>query len=337
MFNIIFGVGNMNKIVKNTMILTLLLFFVISLFLTGCAQKAAPDKDKVKLRLKWIHQAQFAGYHTAEQKGFYDQNGIDVDIIPGGAESPSIQMVASGSEQFGVTGMGQLMEARAKDVPVVALAVIYRKNPLIWFSVDPNITTAQDLAGKKVGVTIGSNSDILFRAMLKKAGVNIDQVEIVPVKYDISILLAGKIDAYEGYLINQPLSARENGFETYIINPTDYGINFYGDALFTTEEMIEKNPDLVRRFVKASLQGWEYAYEHPDEAVDYTLSYSDQLTKEHETGMMQASLELIKPDEKPIGTIERPVLEEMHELLVSNGILDKPINLDELYTAEFLE
>ena len=212
MFNIIFGVGNMNKIVKNTMILTLLLVFVISIFLTGCAQKAAPDKDKVKLRLKWIHQAQFAGYHTAEQKGFYDQNGIDVDIIPGGAESPSIQMVASGSEQFGVTGMGQLMEARAKDVPVVALAVIYRKNPLIWFSVDPNITTAQDLAGKKVGVTIGSNSDILFRAMLKKAGVNIDQVEIVPVKYDISILLAGEIYACEGYLINSPPSTRENTF-----------------------------------------------------------------------------------------------------------------------------
>lgn len=327
----------MNKIVKNLMTAAIVLVLMASILLTGCTQKSDSDKDEVKLRLKWIHQAQFAGYHTAEQKGFYEKNGIDVDIIPGGAESPSIQMVASGSEDFGIVGMGQLMEARAKDVPVVALATIYRKNPLIWFSVNPNITTVQDFVGKKVGVTIGSNSDMLFRAMLKKAGVDINQIETVPVKYDISILLTGEIDAYEGYMINQPLSAREHGFETYIINPTDYGINFYGDTLFTTEEMIEKNPDLVRRFVEASLDGWEYAYDNPDEAVTYTLMYSDQLTREHETGMMQASLELIKPDNNPIGTVEISILEEMQELLVSNEILDKPINLDELYTTEFLK
>lgn len=327
----------MNKIIKKLILLSVLLVLVTSILLTGCTQKTDSNKDKVKLRLKWIMHSQFAGYFTAEQKGFYEQNGIDVEIIPGGAESPSIQMVASGSEHFGITGMGQLMEARAKGVPIVALATIYRKNPLIWFSVNSNITTAQDLVGKKVGVTIGSNSDILFRAMLKKAGVDINQVETLPVTYDISSLLVGKIDAYEGYMINQPLSARENGFETYIINPTDYGINFYGDTLFTTEEMIEKNPDLVRRFVKASIEGWEYAYDNPDEAVTYTMMYNDQLKREHETGLMQISLDLIRPDDKPIGTIERSVLEEMHELLISNDILDKPINIDELYTTEFLE
>lgn len=246
-------------------------------------------------------------------------------------------MVSGGSEQFGVTGMSQLMEAREKGVPVVALAVIYRKNPLIWFSVNENITSAKDLEGRKVGVTMGSNSDILFQAMLKKAGVDIKKVETVPVKYDISILLTGQIDAYEGYLINQPLSAREHGFKTYIINPTDYGINFYGDALFTTEDMIRDNPDLVKRFVKATLEGWDYAYNHPDEAVNYTLMYSDQLTREHETGMMQASLELIKPDNKPVGTIDRNVLEEMQSLLVTNDILKKPLDLDKLYTTQFLE
>ena len=197
------------------------------------------------------------------------------------------------SEQFGITGMAQLMEARAKGVPVVALAVIYRKNPLIWFSVNENITSAKDLIGKKVGVTVASNSDILFRAMLVKAGVDINNVEIVPVKYDISLLLTGTVDAYEGYLINQPLSARENGFKTYIINPTDYGINFYGDAIFATEDMIKKNPDLVRRFMNATLQGWEYAYSHPDEAVNYTLTYSDQLTRAHETAMMYPQQKLV--------------------------------------------
>lgn len=325
----------MKKLIVILIILVVLIITLIT-FIFWSREKQN-ELDKVYVRLKWIYQAQFAGFFTAEQKGFYKEQGIDVVLTPGGAESPSIQMVAGGGEQFGVTGMSQLMEARAKDVPVVALAVIYRKNPLIWFSVNEDVSSAEDLVGRKVGVTIGSNSDILFLAMLKKAGVDIEKVERVPVTYDISPVLTGQVDAYEGYIINQPIIAREKGFKTYIINPADYGISFYADTLFTTERMIKENPDLVRRFVKATLRGWEYAYSYPTEAVDYTLIYSDQLTENHETAMMQASLELLKPDDEPIGTIDRKVLEEMYDLLVSNNILDKPLDIDKLYTTQFLE
>ena len=322
---------------KTILILILIIILIIVAVVNFYNKQQKTELDKVYVRLKWIYQAQFAGFFTAEQKGFYREQGIDVILTPGGAESPSIQMVAGGGEQFGVTGMSQLMEARAKGVPVVALAVIYRKNPLIWFSVNEDVNSAEDLVGRKVGVTIGSNSDILFKAMLKKAGIDIEKVERVPVTYDISPVLTGQVDAYEGYIINQPVTAREKGFETYIINPVDYGVNFYADTLFTTEKIIKENPDLVKRFVKATLEGWEYAYSHPDEAVNYTLMYSDQLTREHETAMMQASLELLRPDDKPIGTIDRQVLEEMHDLLISNNILKNPLDLDKLYTTQFLE
>ena len=320
---------------KTILILILIIILIIVAVVNFYNKQQKTELDKVYVRLKWIYQAQFAGFFTAEQKGFYREQGIDVILTPGGAESPSIQMVAGGGEQFGVTGMSQLMEARAKGVPVVALAVIYRKNPLIWFSVNEDVNSAEDLVGRKVGVTIGSNSDILFKAMLKKAGIDIEKVERVPVTYDISPVLTGQVDAYEGYIINQPVTAREKGFETYIINPVDYGVNFYADTLFTTEKIIKENPDLVKRFVKATLEGWEYAYSHPDEAVNYTLMYSDQLTREHETAMMQASLELLRPDDKPIGTIDREVLEEMHDLLISNNILKNPLDLDSLYTTQF--
>jgi len=320
---------------KTILILILIIILIIVAVVNFYNKQQKTELDKVYVRLKWIYQAQFAGFFTAEQKGFYREQGIDVILTPGGAESPSIQMVAGGGEQFGVTGMSQLMEARAKGVPVVALAVIYRKNPLIWFSVNEDVNSAEDLVGRKVGVTIGSNSDILFKAMLKKAGIDIEKVERVPVTYDISPVLTGQVDAYEGYIINQPVTAREKGFETYIINPVDYGVNFYADTLFTTEKIIKENPDLVKRFVKATLEGWEYAYSHPDEAVNYTLMYSDQLTREHETAMMQASLELLRPDDKPIGMIDRQVLEEMHDLLISNNILKNPLDLDSLYTTQF--
>ncbi len=311
------------------------IFIIFLVILTGCSQ-SVPDKteqsnlDKVTVRLKWLHQSQFAGYYAAEQEGFYTNEGIDIKLVPGGAETPSIQVVAGGSEQFGVSSMAQLIEARKQGIPVVALATTYRKNPLIWFGIDESIRTPQDLVGKEVGLTVGSNSDLLFRAMLKKNGVDIEDVNIVPVKYDLSLLLEGAVDMYEGYLTDQPISAELAGYKTYILNPSDYGIYFYGDTLFTTEKMIQENPDLVRRFTRATLKGWKFAHDNPEKAVDYVLMYSDQLNREQEMRGMKASLELIQPDDKPVGTIEMNVVEQMQDLLVEYGIIDTPIDLNKL-------
>ena len=288
------------------------------------------NADNVALRLKWLHQSQFAGYYAAEQEGFYKKEGINIKLVPGGAETPSIQIVAGGSEQFGVSGMAQLIEARAKGIPVVALATTYRKNPLIWFGIDESIKTPQDLVGKKVGLTVGSNSDLLFRAMLKKNDVRIEDINIVPVKYNLALLLEGKVDMYEGYLTDQPISAELSGYKTRILNPSDYGIYFYGDTLFTTEKVIQENPDLVRRFTRATLKGWEFAYDNPEKAVDYVLMYSDQLNREQEMRGMEASLELIRPDDKSVGTIEMDVVQQMQDLLVDYGIIKSAIDLDKL-------
>jgi len=288
------------------------------------------NADNVALRLKWLHQSQFAGYYAAEQEGFYKKEGINIKLVPGGAETPSIQIVAGGSEQFGVSGMAQLIEARAKGIPVVALATTYRKNPLIWFGIDESIKTPQDLVGKKVGLTVGSNSDLLFRAMLKKNDVRIEDINIVPVKYNLALLLEGKVDMYEGYLTDQPISAELSGYKTRILNPSDYGIYFYGDTLFTTEKVIQENPDLVRRFTRATLKGWEFAYDNPEKAVDYVLMYSDQLNREQEMRGMEASLELIRPDDKSVGTIELDVVQQMQDLLVDYGIIKSAIDLDKL-------
>lgn len=311
------------------LIVSLVIIASAAIFLINTS-KQPTAVDSVTLRLKWLHQSQFAGYYAAEQEGFYKEEGINVKVVPGGAETPSIQIVAGGSEQFGVSGMSQLIEARAKGIPVVALATTYRKNPLIWFGTDESIKTPQDLVGKKVGLTVGSNSDLLFRAMLKKAEVDIKDIDIVPVKYDLALLLEGKVDMYEGYLTDQPITAELKGYKTYTLNPSDYGINFYGDTLFTTEKVIQENPDLVKRFIRASIKGWQFAYDNPEKTVDYVLAYSDQLNKEQEMRGMKASMELIKPDDKPIGTIEMDVVKQMQDLLVDYRILESPIDLDRL-------
>ncbi len=326
----------MKKIIIAISILAIII--VVGAIFLFTNQEKQTGLNKVNVRLKWLHQAQFAGFYTAEQKGFYEKNGIDVTLNPGGVDFPAVQMVSGGGEQFGVTGADQILLAREKGVPVVALAVIYRKSPFVLFSLkDSGIEEPKDFVGKKVGVKLGGNEELTYRAMMKGAGVDTSQVTEIPVKFDISPLLSGQIDVWPGYVINEPITAQEKGYDVNIIWPSDYGVNLYADTLFTTENMIKNNPDLVKRFVIATLQGWNYAYNNPDEAVSYTLLYSDQLTKEHETKMMQASLELLKPDDKPIGYMDRKIWKDMQELLLENGFMKNPINIDEVYTTQFLE
>lgn len=317
---------------------TLAIVIIIGAIFLFVNREEQTGLDKVNVRLKWLHQAQFAGFYTSEQKGFYEKNGIDVTLNPGGVDFPAVQMISGSREQFGVTGADQILLARGKGVPVVALAVIYRKSPFILFALqNSGITEPKDFIGKNIGVKLGGNEELTYRVMMKNAGVDTSQVTENPVKYNISPLLSGQIDVWPGYVINEPITAQEKGYNINIIWPSDYGVNLYADTLFTTEDMIKNNPDLVKRFVTATLQGWNYAYDNQDEAVTYTLMYSDQLNKEHETKMMQASLELLKPDDKTIGYMDKKVWEDMQKLLLENGFMKNPVNIDEVFTTKFFE
>jgi len=295
------------------------------------------DGERVLVRLKWLHQSQFAGYYVAKEKGFYKENRLDVVIEPGGVDFPAIQMVAGGGEDFGVTGADQILLAREKGVPVVALAVIYRKSPMVFFSLkDTAITTPQQFLGKRVGVKLGGNEELTYRAMMRMAGVDTTTVKEVPVKYDITPLLTRQVDVWPGYAINEPLVAKEKGHDVNIIWPSDYGVNLYADTLFTSEATLRERPDIVDRFVSATLRGWEYAFEHPDEAVQCTLKQSDNLNAEHEKRMMEASLQLLKPDGMPIGCMNRKAWLDMESLLWEHGFLKARVDVDMVFTERFL-
>ena len=144
---------------------------IILLALINLCATASAD-EAVTLRLKWLNQAQFAGFYVAREKGFYKAEGLDVNIQPGGPDFPAVQMVTGGSEQFGVTGADQILIARSKGVPVVALAVIYRRNPFVLFSLAKSgIKTPKDYVGKNVGVKIGGNEELIYRAVLRQGRV----------------------------------------------------------------------------------------------------------------------------------------------------------------------
>ncbi|HZV21595.1 MAG TPA: ABC transporter substrate-binding protein [Hyphomicrobiales bacterium] len=304
---------------------------------TVLTSHASWAEEAITLRLKWLNQAQFAGYYVAKEKGYYKDAGLDVTIEAGGPDFPAVQMVAGGNEQFGVTGADQILIAREKGVPVIALAVLYRKNPFVLFALAKSgIDKPSKFPGKNIGVKIGGNEELIYRAVIKSAGVDKAQVTETPVKFDITPLLAGQVDVWPGYLINEVLAAKEKGFEVNVIYPADYGISLYADTLFTTEKMIKEKPAVVRGFVAASMKGWSDAIANPEEAAKITVKYGAKLTYEHELAMMKASIALLKPDGKPLGVMDEPGWKAVESLLLSGKFLKAPAALEKAYTTEFL-
>jgi NitT/TauT family transport system substrate-binding protein len=309
-------------------------FTFLALLIVPLLGVNARADDAVTVRLKWLNQAQFAGFYVAKDQGFYKAAGLDVDVQPGGPDFPAIQMVAGGNEQFGVTGADQILIARSKGVPVVALAVIYRRNPFVLFSLAKSgIKTPADYVGKKVGVKIGGNEELIYRAVMAKAGIDKSKVTEIPVKFDIAPLLTGDIDVWPGYLINEVLAAKEKGFDVNIVAPVDYGIDLYADTLFTTEKMLKEKPDLVKKFVAATLQGWNAAIAVPEEAAKITVKYGDKLTFDHELAMMKASIPLLKPDDKPFGYMDEAGWNSAQKLLLGAGMQKEPVNIAAAFNA----
>jgi NitT/TauT family transport system substrate-binding protein len=312
--------------------MTSAIFLVLSSFFVAHAGEA------VTVRLKWFNQAQFAGFYVAQQNGYYKAAGLDVNIQPGGPDFPAVQMVTGGSEQFGVTGADQILIARSKGVPIVALAVIFRRNPFVLFSLAKSgIKAPSDYVGKNIGVKIGGNEELIYRAVLAKAGVDKTKLNEIPVKFDITPLLAGAVDVWPGYLINEVLAAKEKGFDVSVVSPPDYGIDLYADTLFTTEKMLKEKPDIVRKFVAATLKGWTGAIAAPEEAAQITVKYGSKLTYDHELAMMKASLPLLKPDAQPVGWMEAANWSATQKLLVDAGFQKTPVDIDKAFTVEFLK
>ena len=325
---------------KNLKYLSIILIIVVLVVLIGgCAGEEKPP-DQVTVQLKWIHQAQFAGVYAADSKGFYAEENIDVTLNAGGSDIPPSKVIAdliTGEASFAIVGGEQLLAARSQGKPVVAIAVVFQKNPYVYVSLKGSgIERPQDFMGKKVMVP--SDGKIQHEALLRKLSLDpSDVTEITSYARDVMPLTTGQIDAHMLYRTGTGLAFDETGYELNFIWLDDYGIRFYADTIVAIEELAQQNPELVERFLRATLKGWRYTIENPDEAVDLTLQYDATLGRERQARMVEAQAPLIHTGDAEIGWMEDSIWQEMHQMLLEGDVIEQPVNLAEAYTMEFLE
>lgn len=292
-----------NTLIRMKFVFRLILFFGILLALQACQPK--PDTDSIELetvtlQLKWKHQFQFAGYYAALEQGYYADAGLDVQLMeaPDGDIEPA-QVVLNGEADFGIAA-SDLVLLRASGEPVIALAAIYQHSPLIFLSVaGRDIDNIHDLAGEKVMIEAHA-AELL--AYLESEGISEEELTRVPHTFDPNALIENQVVAMSAYLTDEPFLLKDSGIDYQIFNPRSSGIDFYGDTLFTTEEQIREHPERVKAFLDASLRGWAYALDHPEEMVDLIYTeYSQRHSRAHLLFEAEQTQRLILPEVVEIG------------------------------------
>lgn len=304
------------------------------LLLTVCLSLFAGETEKVNLQLRWKHQFQFAGYYMAKELGYYSDAGFDVNILEGGTYTDVMEEVLSGKADFGVQTPSILVD-RAKGSPAVVLAAVFQHSPVaLLVNSGSGIDYLAQLEGKKLMIGL---KNVEIRAMLLNEDM-LEKVDIVEFNGNYAEVTEGKYEASSGYITDMTYveDQTENTFK--YIRPLTYGVDFYGDCLFTTEEIIKNSPEKVDAFLSASLKGWGYAMEHPEEAVKLiTVKYNKDLLPEHLLFEYRQMKKLILPDLVEIGHMSRGRWKHILETFQQVGMINDDFDMSGFLYSDYEE
>jgi NitT/TauT family transport system substrate-binding protein len=287
--------------------------------------------DPVTLQLKWVTQAQFAGYYVAKDKGFYEEEDIDITIKAGGPDVAPEQVIAGGGADVIVDWMGGALAARDKGVGLVNIAQPFKRSGLLMVCPkDGPVQTVADFPGHTLGVWFFGN-EYPFYAWMNKLGVPTeggeDGVNVLKQSFDVEPLIQGQADCISVMTYNELGQAIDAGFTTdklVVFNYTEMGNDLLEDGLYAMEEDLADPAfaDKMVRFVRASMRGWQYAVDNPEEAAQIVIDNDESgaQTLDHQLYMMEEVAKLVDPSDAALN-IE--AYERTEQALLDQNIIEK--------------
>jgi NitT/TauT family transport system substrate-binding protein len=247
-----------------------ILRFVCAMVLAAPALAGAQGKTEATLRLDWVPGAHHVGPVLAAQRGYYAQEGIDLAVKPGRGSGSTVQVVASGTELFGFADAGVMAIAASKGAPVVMVANFMQVGPNGAITLDKPMSSPKELAGKTIGLVPGESAHVALLAVAKKHGIPESALRIVSIEAasKAAALLTKKVDTIVGFRFGDYLRVYTQNPNAKITLFADWGVNVLGNGYFVSTSTLEKNPDLVQRFVRATSRGWQEARKEPNAAID---------------------------------------------------------------------
>ncbi|MDD3632975.1 MAG: ABC transporter substrate-binding protein [Candidatus Cloacimonetes bacterium] len=331
-----------------TVLIGLSLIFAASCL--SCQKKASPEETlsyqeensftprrlhKVRYTMKWLHQAQFAGAYMAKEKGFFQQYGLDVEIIQGGVDNPPYKALINGKTEFCCMNLITAVEKNNPEFPLVNLAQISQKNST-WLIGKKNtsINNLQDLNHRKVGIWRDEAGDHI-RYFLHDNEI---QAQIIPLDWSVNLFLNDAIDMMNAMSYNEYHRILMAGIEPedlIVFNLSDYGYDLVDDGIYTSRAFYNRYPDLCKNFAKAMIEGWIYALDNPDETIKVVVRYMREnhlpANYNHQSWMLNHMRERVLENPENVGYLNPTDYTLAVEILMKNGKLAYPVEYEDFF------
>ena len=316
-------------------------FTILVLALFGAASEALAA-DKVRFVTDFGFLGRHAYYFVALEKGYYREANLEISIVRGQGSADAVKQVAAGAAQFGFADTAALILSRANDqVPVKMVAVVYDKAPHAIFALkESGITKPKDLEGRNVADAAASSIPRMFPAYAKAAKIDASKVKWTAVNSDAiaATLALGRADAVGYYTISEALLRKAIGSkELVILTYADAGLDFYSNGIIADEKLIASNPDLVKRFVTATLRGLRDSIADPEAAAKILQKYHREIDVDVGTAEVRAVGGLVRKPVDKAGVIELSRMKGTVDIVSQAFDLKRPVKAEDVYAAGFAQ
>lgn len=303
-------------------------------------QALAADKVAVNMQLGWLVGGNQIGEVAAKRLGYYEQEGIDFSIQPGGPNIDGVALIASGRDECGqVSSSPSIMLAVSQDLPIKCFATGLQQHPYTFFSLKKNpIRKVQDMVGKKIGMQ--PTGMVLLRALLAKNKIAEKDVNIIPIGGDMTPLMTGQVDAVTGWQTNTT-AMKVLGADRVDLRLWDAGVRLYALPYYATTQTLQTRSDVLQRFLRATARGWAYAHKNREQAVDLLIKEYSNLNRADERVALDALMGYAfspATQANGWGTMEHAIWQEQISLYAELGQFSKRVpKVEEVMTMDILD
>ena len=319
--------------------LAVILTIVSSVSWTGCGRRKPAELSAATLALDWVPNTNHSGIYVALDKGWYADEGLDLDIQIPSDPAASLKQVAAGNTEFGISFQEQVTIARADGIPVVSIAAMIQHNTSAFASLsDAGIVSAKDFEGKRYASYGLPIERPVLEGLMQCDGADISKLEFVDVGFDAFPALVGKrVDLAWIFMGWDAVQAEIKGYELNVVPLYGSCIpDYYTPVIIAGEGTVEERPDLVRRFVAATARGYEYAIKHPGDAADALLQHSPESDPE----LVRKSQAWLSPryrdDAARWGEQKLEIWRDYGQWMLDRKLLSGPVDPEKAFTNEFL-
>ena len=293
----------------------------------------ALQAQRIVFTPQWTPQSQFAGYYVAQEMGFYQEAGVEVEFQHPSASYSATNLLLEGSSDIITQQLVQAMIAIDRGMPMVHVLQTSQHNALVLVSKSDSLRTLEDLKGKKVGVWKSGFGELAYIMDTEK---NLD-IQWIPFLESVNLFLSGAIDATLAMGYNEYLKIRAAGHEDKpVIRFSETEYDYPEDGLYVSTDFYQRHPDKVKAFVEASRKGWEWAHEHPEETLDIVMKWAEKesvhTNRIHQQWMLEQILSLQCKDgeKKPSFQLDRTMIDRLNELLLKHHYIHQPVDMEKL-------